>query len=105
MGCLGPSGSCAGHSLGGSRELFVEVVEEVPSDVDDEPRLGLSKQLGARVHHAPPVPNRQKRIKDAGAGVEEDTQRRDGGMITSANLSGEPAAAQSPTEGHLSAQG
>ena len=105
MGCLGPSGSCAGHSLGGSRELFVEVVEEVPSDVDDEPRLGLSKQLGARVHHAPPVPNGRSASRMLAPALKRTHQRRDGGMITSANLSGEPAAAQSPTEGHLSAQG
>ena len=55
----------------GSRELGVEVVEEGPPDVDDEPRLGLSEQLGVRVGHAPLVPDRQEGVKDAGAGVQD----------------------------------
>lgn len=54
-----------------SRELGVEVVEEGSPDVDDEPRLGLSEQLGVRVGHAPLVPDRQECIKDAGAGVQD----------------------------------
>jgi hypothetical protein len=47
-----PDSSC------GSGELGVEVVEESPPYVDDQPGLGLSKQLGIRVRHAPLVPNR-----------------------------------------------
>ncbi len=54
-----------------SRELGVEVVEEGRPDVDDEPSLRLSEQLGVRVGHAPLVPNRKKGVKDAGAGVQD----------------------------------
>jgi hypothetical protein len=59
------------NSFWGVRELDVEVVEERPPDVDDEPGLGLSEQLGVRVGHAPLVPDRQEGVKDAGAGVQD----------------------------------
>ena len=54
-----------------SRELDVEVAEESPPDVDDEPSLGLSEQVSVRVRHAPLVPHRQEGVKDAGAGVQD----------------------------------
>jgi hypothetical protein len=51
-------------------QLRIEVMEEGPSDVDDEPRLGLSEERSIRMRHAPLVPDRQKGIKNAGGGIE-----------------------------------
>src|SRR5579875_3788094 len=85
--CLAPAPACAdvaddlqpvhGISMGwlvglpGSRELGVEVVQEGPPDVDDEPRLGFPEEGGVGMSDARLIADREQRIEDAGAGVED----------------------------------